>query len=36
MAVKQVQAIINGQTYTLTLNNDTGKYETTITAPPQV
>lgn len=33
MAVKQVQAIINGQTYTLTLNNDTGKYETTITAP---
>lgn len=33
MAVKQVQAIINGQTYTLTLNNDTGKYEATITAP---
>lgn len=33
MSVKQVQAIINGQTYTLTLNNDTGKYETTITAP---
>lgn len=35
MAVKQVQAIINGQTYTLTLNNDTGKYEATITAPPK-
>lgn len=35
MAVKQVQATINGQTYTLTLNNDTGNYEATITAPPK-
>ena len=33
MSVKTVQAIINGQTYTLTLNNDTGKYEATVTAP---
>ena len=33
MAIKTVQAIINGQTYTLALNNTTGKYETTITAP---
>lgn len=33
MAVKTVQAIINGQTYTLTLNSSTGKYESTITAP---
>lgn len=33
MAVKTVQAIINGQTYTLTLNSTTGKYEATITAP---
>ena len=33
MAVKSVQAIINGQTYTLTLNSGTGRYEATITAP---
>ena len=33
MAVKTVQAVINGQTYTLTLNGSTGKYEATITAP---
>lgn len=33
MSVKTVQAIVNGQTYTLTLNSSTGKYETTITAP---
>lgn len=33
MAVKSVQAIIGGQTYNLTLNSGTGKYEATITAP---
>lgn len=33
MAVKQVQAILQGQTYNLTLNTSTGKYEATITAP---
>lgn len=33
MAVKTVQAVINGQTYTLTLNSSTGKYEATVTAP---
>ena len=33
MAVKTVQATINGQVYNLTLNNSTGKYEATITAP---
>lgn len=33
MAVKTVQAVVNGQTYTLTLNASTGKYEATITAP---
>jgi hypothetical protein len=33
MAVKTVQATINGQTYTLTLNSSTGKYEATVTAP---
>lgn len=33
MSVKTVQAIINGQTYNLTLNNTTGNYETSITAP---
>lgn len=33
MAVSTVQAIINGQTYNLTLNDDTGRYEATITAP---
>lgn len=33
MAVKTVQAIINGVTHTLTYNSSTSKYETTITAP---
>lgn len=33
MSVKSVQAIINGRSYTLTLNTSTGKYEATITAP---
>lgn len=33
MAIKTVQAIINGQTYDLTLNASTGKWEATITAP---
>ena len=33
VAVKTVQATINGQTYTLTLNSSTGKYEATVTAP---
>lgn len=33
MALKTVQAVINGQTYNLTLNSETGKYEATITAP---
>lgn len=33
MAVKTVQAIINGVTTTLTLNTATGKYEATVTAP---
>lgn len=33
MAVKSVKAIINGQTYNLNLNSETGKYEATITAP---
>lgn len=33
MAIKTVTAKINGQTYTLTLNSATGKYEATITAP---
>lgn len=33
MAVKTVQAIINGVTTTLTLNSGTGKYEATVTAP---
>lgn len=33
MAIKTVQAIINGQTYDLTLNSGTGKYEATVTAP---
>lgn len=28
-----MQAIINGQTYNLTLNSSTGKYEATVTAP---
>lgn len=33
MSVKTVKATINGQEYNLTLNNATGKYEATITAP---
>lgn len=33
MSVKQVQAIVNGQAYTLTYNSNTGKYEATVTAP---
>lgn len=33
MAVKTVQAIINGVTTTLTYNSGTGKYEATVTAP---
>ena len=33
MSEKTVQATINGQTYTLTLNSSTGKYEATVTAP---
>lgn len=33
MAVKKVEAIFNGQTYTLTYNSATGNYEATITAP---
>ncbi len=33
MSVKSVQAIINGQTYTLNYNSGTQKYEATITAP---
>lgn len=28
--IKTVTAIIDGQTYTLTLNNDTEKYEATV------
>lgn len=35
MAIQSVQAKINGQVYTLTLNSSTGKYEATITAPTQ-
>lgn len=33
MAVKTVQAVINGVTTTLTINTSTGKYEATIAAP---
>lgn len=33
MAVKTVTAVINGQSYTLTENSSTGKWEATITAP---
>ncbi len=33
MSIKSVVAKINGQSYTLTLNSSTGKYEATITAP---
>ncbi|POP32285.1 hypothetical protein C3B58_12675 [Lactonifactor longoviformis] len=33
MSVKTVQAVVNGQTYTLTYNATSKKYEATITAP---
>ena len=33
MAVKTVQYIFNGQTYNLTYNSTSGKYEATVTAP---
>lgn len=33
MAVSTVQAIINGQTYNLVYNSETGAYEATVTAP---
>lgn len=33
MSIKTVQATVNGQTYNLTLNESTGKYEAVITAP---
>lgn len=33
MSIATVKAVINGQTYTLTRNASTGKYEATITAP---
>lgn len=33
MAISSVTATINGQTYTLSRNSSTGKYEATITAP---
>ena len=33
MAVNSVKAVVNGTTYTLTLNSSTGAYEGTITAP---
>lgn len=33
MAIKTVVAVVNGQSYNLTLNSSTGKYEATITAP---
>lgn len=33
MAIKTVKATINGQTYTLTYNGTSGKYEATLTAP---
>lgn len=33
MAVKTVQAVVNGQTYNLTLNSVSGKFEGTFTAP---
>lgn len=35
MAIKTVKATINGQTYNLTLNSASGKWEATITAPGQ-
>lgn len=33
MAIQTVQAILNGQTYNLTYNASTGKYEASVTAP---
>lgn len=33
MSISTVRATINGQTYNLTLNSSTGKYEATVTAP---
>lgn len=33
MSISTVKAVVNGQTYMLTLNTATGKYEATITAP---
>nr|DAY68088.1 MAG TPA: Ig-like domain protein [Caudoviricetes sp.] len=33
MSISTVKATINGQTYNLTLNNSTGKYEATVSAP---
>lgn len=33
MAIKQVQAVVNGVTATLQLNSETGKYEATMIAP---
>lgn len=33
MAIKTVQAVINGTTYTLSKNSSTGQYEATVTAP---
>lgn len=33
MSISTVKATINGQTYNLTLNSSTGKYEATLTAP---
>lgn len=33
MAINTVQVVIDGQTYTLTYNGSSGKYEATITAP---
>lgn len=33
MAIKTVQAEVNGQVVTLTLNSSTGKYEAQLTAP---
>lgn len=33
MAISSVKAVVNGTTYTLTLNSTTGAYEGTITAP---
>lgn len=35
MAIKTVKATINGQSYDLTYNESTGKYEATITAPSE-